>query len=152
MSFKMSLKLKLIQDPLSISNQLLKDTINEIDYPKITDVDEFVSSSEKIWRNLALALQWIRCSEWVPSEWESKQLIKTSQKSTSNPHNFSPSIHILWSEKLWVCNKSSVLTLNHHFWPNYQSIITLTPVKKSILFCPHTSKSTNIFYLDDVCL
>ncbi len=123
MSFKMSLKLKLIQDPLSISNQLLKDTINEIDYPKITDVDEFVSSSEKIWRNLALALQWIRCSEWVPSEWESKQLIKTSQKSTSNPHNFSPSIHILWSEKLWVCNKSSVLTLNHHFWPNYQSII-----------------------------
>ncbi len=48
MSFKMSLKLKLIQDPLSISNQLLKDTINEIDYPKITDVDEFVSSSEKI--------------------------------------------------------------------------------------------------------
>ncbi len=27
----------------------------------------------------ALAHQWILCSEWVPSEWESKQLIKTSQ-------------------------------------------------------------------------
>ncbi len=31
----------------------------------IQDVDEFVSSSEQIWRN-------ILCSEWVPSEWESK--------------------------------------------------------------------------------
>ncbi len=27
----------------------------------------------------SLAYQWILCSEWVPSEWESKQLIKTSQ-------------------------------------------------------------------------
>ncbi len=27
----------------------------------------------------SLAHQWILCSEWVPSEWESKQLIKTSQ-------------------------------------------------------------------------
>ncbi len=28
-------------------------------------VDEFVSSSEQIWRNLAsLAHQWILCSEW----------------------------------------------------------------------------------------
>ncbi len=32
----------------------------------------------------SLAHQWILCSEWVPSEWESKQLIKTSQWSTSN--------------------------------------------------------------------
>ncbi len=38
------------------------------------------SSSEQIWRNVSLhALQWILCSEWVPSEWESKQLIKTLQ-------------------------------------------------------------------------
>ncbi len=36
----------------------------------IQDVDEFVSSSEQIWRNLALhpAHQWILCSERVPSE------------------------------------------------------------------------------------
>ncbi len=32
-------------------------------------------------------------------EWESKQLIKTSH----NPHNSSPSINIVWSEKLHVC-------------------------------------------------
>ncbi len=28
---------------------------------------------------VSLAQQWMLCSEWVPSEWESKQLIKTSQ-------------------------------------------------------------------------
>ncbi len=27
----------------------------------------------------SLAQQWMLCSEWVPSEWESKQLINTSQ-------------------------------------------------------------------------
>ncbi len=31
-----------------------------------------------------LAHQWILCSEWVPSDWESKQLIKNI---TCNPHN-----------------------------------------------------------------
>ncbi len=37
----------------------------------------FFFSSEQIWRNVSsLAHQWIICSEWVPSEWESKQLIK----------------------------------------------------------------------------
>ncbi len=41
----------------------------------IQDVDEFVSLSEQVWRNVSLARQWILCSEWVPSEWESKQLI-----------------------------------------------------------------------------
>ncbi len=35
----------------------------------IQDEDEIVSSSEQIWRNLTLHLQWILCSEWVPSEW-----------------------------------------------------------------------------------
>ncbi len=46
----------------------------------IQNVEDFVSSSEQIWRNVALqslAHQWILCSEWVPSEWESKQRIKT---------------------------------------------------------------------------
>ncbi len=28
----------------------------------------------------SLVHQWILCSEWVPSDWESKQLIKTSEK------------------------------------------------------------------------
>ncbi len=35
----------------------------------IQDVDEFVSSSKHTW---ALARHLILCSEWVPSEWESK--------------------------------------------------------------------------------
>ncbi len=38
-------------------------------------VKEFVVSSEQIWTNLALH-RLILYSEWVPSEWELKQLIK----------------------------------------------------------------------------
>ncbi len=41
------------------------------------NVDEFNSSLEKISRNIAH--QWILCSEWVPSDWVSKELKKTSQ-------------------------------------------------------------------------
>ncbi len=44
------------------------------------DVDEFVSSSDLEKCSItSLAQQWILWSEWVPSESESKQLIKTSQ-------------------------------------------------------------------------
>ncbi len=51
---------------------------------------EFVSLSEQIWRNVALRHLFtdepihrtftdsLLYSEWVPSEWESKQLIKTN--------------------------------------------------------------------------
>ncbi len=40
----------------------------------------FVSSSDlEKCSTASLSHQWILCSEWVPSEWESKQLIKTSQ-------------------------------------------------------------------------
>ncbi len=44
----------------------------------IQDVDEFVYSLEQIWRNVTLhyLLACGESSEWVPSEWESKQLIK----------------------------------------------------------------------------
>ncbi len=46
----------------------------------IQDVDEFVSSADLDKYSItSLAHQWMLCSEWVPSEWESKQLIKTSQ-------------------------------------------------------------------------
>ncbi len=46
----------------------------------IQDVDEFVSSSDLEKCSItSLAQQWMLCSEWVPSEWESKHLIKTSQ-------------------------------------------------------------------------
>ncbi len=50
-------------------------------HPKaVQDAGEFVSSSDlKKCVISSLAQQWIFCSEWVPSAWESKQLIKTSQ-------------------------------------------------------------------------
>ncbi len=48
-------------------------------FQAIQDVDEFVSSSDLEKCSITLAQQWMLCSEWVPSEWESKQLIKTSQ-------------------------------------------------------------------------
>ncbi len=82
------------------------------------DVDKFVSSSEQIWRNFVLhqlAHQCILCSEWVPSEWESKQLIKHH----NNPHDSRPSV--LWSDNLCVCKKQI-----HHldcFWLKYESSI-----------------------------
>ncbi len=41
----------------------------------IQDVDEFVSSSDLDKYSItSLAQQSILCIEWVPSEWESKQL------------------------------------------------------------------------------
>ncbi len=46
----------------------------------VQDEDEFDSSSDLEKCSIAsLAQQWMLCTEWVPSEWESKQLIKTSQ-------------------------------------------------------------------------
>ncbi len=82
------------------------------------DVDEFVSSSEQIWINSVawLGHQWILCSEWVPSEWKCKQLIKTSQWSTSNLHNSYTSPSTCEALVSWSCVfviKSPVfLTLN----------------------------------------
>ncbi len=97
----------------------------------ILDVDKFVSSSEQIWRNVAL-IYCSLCSEWVPSEWEFIQLIQISQISTSNPHD-SLSIKILW--KLCVCNKHIHHEDAFNFKPllpgkNVLSII-FSPVKKS---------------------
>ncbi len=48
------------------------------------------------------ARQWILCTEWVASELEFKQLIKTSKWSTSNSHDSSLSVNVMWSEKLFV--------------------------------------------------
>ncbi len=86
--------------------------------PLQTTQYEFVSSSKEIWEKnsiTSLAHQWILCSEWVPSEWESKQLIKTSKQPTPLQYT-----NILWREKLRVCMKQiyhwGMLTLNHRFW------------------------------------
>ncbi len=53
---------------------------------------------------ITLVAQWILCTEWVPSEWESKQLIKTSQQSTWH----GPPINILWSEEKIVFFKHKI--------------------------------------------
>ncbi len=39
----------------------------------------FIGTDLEKYSNASLSQQWMLCSEWVPSEWASKQLIKTSQ-------------------------------------------------------------------------
>ncbi len=75
-------------------------------------VDEFVSSSEQIWRNLvSLAHQRVLCSEWVPSEWESKKNITIIHTTP---------VHQLTSceAKNCVRKKQIHLTLNYHLVHN----------------------------------
>ncbi len=71
----------------------------------IQDVEKFVSSSEKIWRNVTfhhlltnkgITLQWMGAVRMRVQTAD-----KTSQYSTSNPHN-------LWSEKLHVWRSNSI--------------------------------------------
>ncbi len=100
----------------------------------IQDVDEFVSSSDlEKCSIISVAHQWMLCSEWVPSEWESKQLLK-HHNIHSNPHHSSPSVNVLWSKKICVCKKQiyhlDVLKLS--LWLKWESIIhnNHSPMKK----------------------
>ncbi len=82
------------------------------------DVDEFVSSSSDLEKCsiASLAQQWMLCSEWVPSEWESKQLIKTSQFYNTT------FLQIWWRNKLiYILNGLRVSTFSAHFnvWLDY---------------------------------
>ncbi len=108
----------------------------------IQDVDEFVCSSEQIWYNLSL--HHLLCSEWVPSEWESKQLIQHHNK-----HHSSPSVSVLWSEKQHVCKKKihqDIFNFKRYLWPKCPQSITLPPVKKYILcFLSHQNPPTYLF-------
>ncbi len=66
---------------LTLHQWLLKAIV----HPKMkmsSRAGEFVSSwgLEKC-VSASVSQQWMLCSEWVPSEWESKQLIKTSQST-----------------------------------------------------------------------
>ncbi len=85
----------------------------------IQDVDEFVSSSDlEKCSTPSLACQWILCSEWVPSEWESKHKNITIIHTTP--------VHQLtsWENKYW--NKSIIkmlFTANRCFRLKYESII-----------------------------
>ncbi len=68
------------------------------------------------------AYQCILCREWVPSEWESKQLIKTIKitQKWSTPLQFIN--YVLWIKAVFVRNKSIIktfLTSNSHFWSKY---------------------------------
>ncbi len=63
-----------------------------------------------------MSQEWMLCSEWVPSEWESKQLIKTS----NNPQVIHTiPVHQLTSREDKSWNKSIVKT----FVTKYDSII-----------------------------
>ncbi len=55
------------------------------------------SSSEQIWRNM----HHILCGEWVPSKW-----VQTADKNITIIHKkSSPSVNVLWSQKLLACKK-----------------------------------------------
>ncbi len=85
----------------------------------IQDVDTF--SSEKIWRNITLHYQLILCSEWVPSEWESKQLIKNDHSPSivkrnaawleTNPLNFK--LLSIIHNNTSTCGKAHALLSSH---------------------------------------
>ncbi len=72
----------------------------------------------------SLAHQWMLCSEWVPSEWESKQPIKKHHNNPQVIHT-SPAIIILWNKNMSACKKQihHQGILNWRVWPKYQSII-----------------------------
>ncbi len=66
-----------------------------------TDLEKFSITS--------LAHQWMLCSEWVPSEWESKQLINITIIHTTPVHQLT---YCKAKSSLFVWNKSIVLFSN----------------------------------------
>ncbi len=117
-----------------------------MDYPKtnicwkcvhpqaIPEVGEFVPSSDlEKCRIASLTHQWMLCSEWVPSEWDSDKNITIIH--TTPVHQF-----MFWEAKSWnKCIITMLLTSNHCFQLNYQSMI------HDNLLLSLTSKSTYIF-------
>ncbi len=97
----------LLQDTVQISVLFVwkswKQSCWKCAHPQaIQDANEFVSSSDLEKCSIAsVSQQWMLCSEWVPSEWESKQLIKTSQVIHTTP------VHQLTfgEEKSYICMK-----------------------------------------------
>ncbi len=77
-----------------------------------TDLEKFSITS--------LAHQWILCSEWVPSEWESKQLIKH--------HNNPQVIHTTPVHQLTSCEVKSYVFVRN------KSINTFLSLKKWDLY------------------
>ncbi len=113
-------------------------------HPQVQEIDEFVSSSDLEKCSIpSLAHQWILCSEWVPSEWESKQLIKTTVIHTTPVHQFT-SCKV--KSCMFVRNKPIIkmfLTSNCCFWLKYESSIhniTYYPENNS----PHLNQERNM--------
>ncbi len=83
----------------------------------IQDVEEFVSSWDQIWRNIALHYLLTNGSSAVNGcrQNESKQLIKNITITfASNPRDCSASVNVLWSERLYVWKKQI-----NHLTPNW---------------------------------
>ncbi len=80
-------------------------------------LDEFVSSSDLEKCSItSVAHQWMLCSEWVPSEWESKQLIKTSHV-----------IHTTPVDQLMSCEEQNCVCKKQF---NHQGIVTFKKTNK----------------------
>ncbi len=106
---------------ITLDKKMLKWIVQPV--YSIQDADEFVSSSEQIWRNVALHHLLTNGSSALNGcrQNESKQLIKTSQKSTSNPHDSSP---------LTLCeSKSCVFIIIKFIIKSPLSILLLSPGK-----------------------
>ncbi len=70
-------------------------------YPICEWASFFIGTDLKECSITSLAHQWILCSEWVPSEWEFRQLIKTS--SNASLYNVLRGRQIFWfTAQLWV--------------------------------------------------
>ncbi len=65
----------------SPKNDILLKMYSTSGHPRCSRVCFFIGTDLDTFCITSLAHQWILCSEWVPSEWESKQLIKTFHKS-----------------------------------------------------------------------
>ncbi len=77
-------------------------------HPQATqDGDELVSSAEQIWRNVALH-HLLTNGQWMGAV---RMRVQTADKTSHNPHYSSPSVNILWSEKLHICNKQFLKVL-----------------------------------------
>ncbi len=104
-------------------------------YTNLTKIYSSFFFKDLITFNIAsLAHQWIICSEWVPSEWESKQLIKTL-------HLFCPSVNVLWSKKLLVCNKQI------HHW-NIKILISNCCFCQKYMFSIHNIALSSVISYD----
>ncbi len=78
-------------------------------HPRCRWVCFFIGTDLEIFIITSLAHQWIICSEWVPSVWKSKQLIKISE-IYNNPHNSNFTVR----QNLHVCNKCIIVLYSIH--------------------------------------